>query len=347
MISGSPSSASRFWFSAARPSSIRRRPALSTPGGFERYKHRIAVGTQRHALVLGRQKAGAPQSREEGLAARLRSPTRVQHDKRRQILVGAADAVRQPGARARTAGQLAAGLNEGDRRIVVDRLGIDRLHDCNVIDDRAGMRQQLAQPGAVFAVLLELEQRRGDGKSLLPGGHCGDPLAVADRVGQVLVEPVLHLGLIVEQVELRRSIGHEQPDHAFRLGGEVQGRQYAVSRVLARRRAGRQQRRIHHRGQRGRADAGGAASEKVAASFQQGVFLARIHERRGVGGMWQVGRALVGTNGLTYSLVIVSSRLRIKLATMVRAASWPVSSDSLRLESPTASNLAAASGLAW
>ena len=94
----------------------------------------------------------------------MRVGLRDQHDERRQILVLAAQTVADPRAHARPAGLLAAGLDEGDGRIVIDGVGVDRLDDGDVVDDLGGVRQQFAEPGAGLAVLAEFERwtaRRG------------------------------------------------------------------------------------------------------------------------------------------------------------------------------------------
>ena len=47
------------------------------------------------------------------------------------------------------------GLKERDRRVVVDRLGVHRLDEAEIVGDRRRVRQQLADPGAALAVLRE------------------------------------------------------------------------------------------------------------------------------------------------------------------------------------------------
>ena len=51
------------------------------------------------------------------------------------------------------AGDLVACLDQRDRRVVVDRLGVHRLDDRDVVDDRAGVRQEFAEPRPALAVL--------------------------------------------------------------------------------------------------------------------------------------------------------------------------------------------------
>ena len=81
----------------------------------------------------------------------------------------------------------------------------------------ADVRQQLADPGAALAVLGELEHRRDARERLLPRRHAGDPLAHADRGGQLLAVVLRELRLVVEQVDVRRPARHEQVDHALGL----------------------------------------------------------------------------------------------------------------------------------
>ena len=135
-----------------------------------------------------------------------------------------------------------------------------------------GPRQQFADPGAGLAVLLQLVLRRGDGEAALAAGHRGEPLALADGFGQVLVEHARPcLRLVVEQVHLRRGAGHEQVDDALGLGGEVRqtGQAARRRRSSAWARAGSSEAsaaRAQPKGGRGQRSAGGSSSERVRES---------------------------------------------------------------------------------
>ena len=59
------------------------------------------------------------------------------------------------------------------------------LMKADVVDDLRRVRQQLADPGARLAVLRELEDRRRDREATSGPSHAGEPLALADRVGQL------------------------------------------------------------------------------------------------------------------------------------------------------------------
>ena len=67
-------------------SSMSRRVPGSMPARIVQVQHRIAAGAEAHALVIGGQKAAAPQAREERLVRVQRLRLREHHDERRQIL---------------------------------------------------------------------------------------------------------------------------------------------------------------------------------------------------------------------------------------------------------------------
>ena len=75
----------------------------STPGGLERYSTGSPLERSADALVLGRQKAGAPQPRVQGLGVALRRPARVSTTNAGRSWFIAAQAVGEPGAHARPA----------------------------------------------------------------------------------------------------------------------------------------------------------------------------------------------------------------------------------------------------
>ena len=162
--------------------------------------------------MAGRQETRSPQSRIEGLAAEASIDRRVKHDERRKILIHAAQPVRHPRAGTGPPRNLTAGLNVSDRRVVIDGFRIDGSNHGQVVDHSGGVRQELADPRSVGTVLIEFKERRRDRKSILPRGHRRDPLAVADRVWQVLVEPLVELRLVIPHVQLRGSTRHKQVD---------------------------------------------------------------------------------------------------------------------------------------
>ncbi len=145
----------------------------------------------------------------------------MQHDERRQVFVHAAQTIRKPRAGAWAAWQLAAGLNVCYCRVVVDGFGMNRLDDCQVVDHLCSVRQQFADSGPVGAVLSELKDGRSNRETLLSRCHRCNALAVANRIRQVLIEPIVHFRLVIPHVQLRRSTRHEQVDDSFGPGGKV------------------------------------------------------------------------------------------------------------------------------
>ena len=108
-------------------------PRRRGPGRIVQVKNRIPLAAELDALVLRGQEATAPES----VIKRLRLVEVVlaqQDDKGRQVLCFAPKAIAEPGPDAWPAGLLVAGLEEGYGRIVVDRLGIHRTHNADVID---------------------------------------------------------------------------------------------------------------------------------------------------------------------------------------------------------------------
>jgi hypothetical protein len=73
-------------------------------------------------------------------------------------------------------------FDEGNGRVVVDRVGIHRLDDGDVVDDLGRMRQQLAEPGADLPCCLKLKM--GAATETNPVRRsCRDALAAPDGVG--------------------------------------------------------------------------------------------------------------------------------------------------------------------
>ena len=101
-------------------------------------------------------------------------------------------------------GDHVACLDESDGGLVIDSFGVHRSNDRQVIHHFRYIRQQLGYPRACLSVLAELEDRRSNREAALSRRHGGQALSFTNRVGQILVVPVLHLRLVVEQIHLRR-----------------------------------------------------------------------------------------------------------------------------------------------
>ena len=87
---------------------------------------------------------------------------------------------------------------------MINRLRMHRFDERQIFHHRGGMRQQLAQPDSVAAViiLLEFKDRRRDGELILSRCHRCEALPHADRLRQICVKPFPHFRLVVKQVEL-------------------------------------------------------------------------------------------------------------------------------------------------
>ena len=278
---------------------------------------RVALAAERDAGVFARQVAAGPETARDGLFLVAVGRGRDEHHEVREVVVLGAEAVGGPGAEAGTTRDLVAGLHGADRRLVVDRLGVEGAHPADLVGVLAEVRQQVGvQPHAALAMLGEVILRRRDGEAGLAAGHRRQALAVADARGQVLVVHLLHLRLVVEEVHLGGAADHVEVDDALGLGQML--------------RADRARRGVGHRAaeqarERGGAEGVGARAEEAASGLE--------------------GVPLVEDGHGDY-LLRTSSRLRSWLQTIVQAASSGRGSFSSDFASPTPRRAAASSGLA-
>ena len=87
--------------------------------------------------MFGGEKAGAPEAVEEALFAE--TCFGVHDHVAGEVFVHAAEAVAEPGAEAGAAGNLAAGLDIGDGRVVVDGLSEGAVDDAEFFGDLGGV----------------------------------------------------------------------------------------------------------------------------------------------------------------------------------------------------------------
>jgi hypothetical protein len=83
---------------------------------------------------------------------------------------------------------LPAGLEKGDRRVVVERVGVHGTHQANFVGDGAGVDEQFAELGPGVSAGKKAERGGLQGEPRLLRHHAGDPLAVSDGIGQVFIE---------------------------------------------------------------------------------------------------------------------------------------------------------------
>ena len=110
---------------------------------------------------------------------------------------------------------LGSGLDERDRRIVIDRLGVHRTDETDAVDLLGGVGQQFADPGPVAARLNEAKLRGDHRKTRLPTRHAGETLPLSDRVGEFLSVKLPQPRLVVEELEMRRTARLKQIDDPF------------------------------------------------------------------------------------------------------------------------------------
>ena len=162
---------------------------------------------------------------------------RDQDDERGEVVVLVAEAVVEPGADARPAGDLVAALHERHTGAVIDAFGVHRAHEAELVCDLRRPGEQFRHPSAAVAVLLECERRANERNRALVARHAGEPLAAAHAVGQLLAGLFNEIRLVVEQIELRRPARLKKIDHPLRLRREVEPAEHAAGSFSRRRRA--------------------------------------------------------------------------------------------------------------
>ena len=146
---------------------------------------------------------------------------------------------------------------------VVELCSVQRSDDGDVVGDFSQVWQQLRDLRAGLPPLLEVVRRAQQlGRPL----DEGKALALNHLFRDVLSIVLLQLGLVVEQIDLRRSAGHEEVNDAFRLGCEVRrlGSE-RVNRIHGRRRLLSQGVAVQQAGERGRADAEPRLAKEMAS----------------------------------------------------------------------------------
>ena len=130
----------------------------------------------------------------------------------------------------RPAGQHFAGVDQPQRRLVVDRLGGHRPHQRHVIDDPSQVRNELADHHSRLAMRLELERRSQKVPRLLVKVDL-------ERAGIGLAVVLGERGLGVEQVHLAGTAVLEQADDRFgprsAIGPGLQLAERGLSRCTA------------------------------------------------------------------------------------------------------------------
>ena len=110
---------------------------------------------------------------------------------------------------------LAAGLEESNRGIVVDRLGEHRLDETAFIRDFGNVGQKLAKPSPALAVLGEFERGARKRNHTLVRTHACQPLSMTNTIGQGLAVKLVEQWLVVEKVLLGWAPSLKQIDDSL------------------------------------------------------------------------------------------------------------------------------------
>ncbi len=105
---------------------------------------------------------------------------------------------------------------------MVDRGGVQRVDEADLVGDASGVGQELADPGPRLAILGELEGGTREWQRRLIPGHPGQTLTHPDRIRQLLSLALVQQRFVVERLQLGRPAGHEKVDDPLGLRGERQ-----------------------------------------------------------------------------------------------------------------------------
>ncbi len=103
-----------------------------------------------------------------------------------------------PRAERRATRDLRAGLEKGDRGIVVNGFGEHGTDYANLISHARRMWEQITEPGACLTVLFEWENRTGQWNGGLLRGHAGQALTSADMFGKLFTIQFVEQRFIIE-----------------------------------------------------------------------------------------------------------------------------------------------------
>ena len=156
--------------------------------------------------------------------------------------------------------------------MMVERFAVQRANQCDVVDTRGDVRQEIRDFHAAPAVATKRTRTaHQDGRVLLDERK---PHLVGHRVRQLLTVKLVELGLGVEQIELARRAGHEQEDAI--LGFRSEMRPLRGKRIAGVRRRRQDVVFVQQGSQRDGTEPTGRRGQKVAARPVD-VFRERVH----------------------------------------------------------------------
>ena len=217
-----------------------------------------------------RDKARAPQSLP---AARLHAAA-DEHNEARQVFILRAEAVRDPRSHRRPALPRRAGEEHQLRWRVVELIGEHGFHHTHFVRNAVEIWDRIGHPDAALAVLRECVRRAHELRHA--GGEC-EFFALDESVRRILAVVLHQLGLVVENVEMRRPTGHVEIHDTLHLRREV--RFVRRKRIHGGGEAGcaRAEKRIHrHRAERKLP----GVAEEMAARLRLEEIEVRVHAEK-------------------------------------------------------------------
>src|SRR5579859_3391926 len=304
-------------------------------------EHGLPLRAEGDARVFVRKESAAPDWSSDVCSSDLRNGQRIEHDEGRQILIHAAKPIRKPRAHGRLTGHHISRIHQQNRRLMIDRVRLHRVHKREVIYQSAGPREQIAHPCPRFALASKSPMGWRDGKTRLTCGHACERLIAAHGFWKVLVVESGEAWLVIPQIHLGRRAGHEKVDRALGFGRKVRHVMAGGSeRRIACRPAGAGHQRIAEQTSQTRpAKRLAHSSEKVPARCKAPPFFAQLNRYRKIIDRWPVaaviGAFFAGTVVVWFHLFNTESRFIAALATSIHEASssgWMFAS---RVLSPT------------
>ena len=215
-------------------------------------------------------KTGAPVGVVKDLSTRRAFADGSHHGKGGEVFVHASQTVTQPGTGGRASGELIAAEEKVNGGSVIYLLGVHALDEAYVVGDLPGVRHEVADPGAAFAILLVGLDGREELSFVGGGRHRAETFAfhVTGRDG--LSVAFFEFRLVVEKLEVGRTAVLEKKDDAFGFWRDSfdGGGQFGVIglRFLT-----------EQRSKRGNTDAGGAFAKELASVDVVLTFEKRVH----------------------------------------------------------------------
>ena len=168
-------------------------------------KNRTLSCPHRRSLERRREKSAAPGGR-----AAFHSIARIrQHDERGHVAVLGAESVRRPAPQTRLAHQNAAGIHLVDRLRMIDAVAVAASQHAKFVGMFRGVREKVADLKTGFAAW----SKRSDRAEQRIFCHISPRHNRTETVGQRRPRKSHEFRLRIQQVDVRGTSMHEQPDH--------------------------------------------------------------------------------------------------------------------------------------